>query len=131
MIDFKGKKYFDKYTVNLNSEYIQAFLQGYDFTIIDNIYEKNNKNYKYNNRTLKFDEIKLDIKWYRKGDDINYPDLNDEEAFDKVFSEMKLRYYDDIKNIKNIYKITAPKSKSYNFGAQRKYPKEDYYVWNN
>ena len=44
---------------------------------------------------------------------------------------MKLRYYDDIKNIKNIYKITDPKSKRYNFGAPRKYPKEDYYVWNN
>ena len=132
MIDFKEIKYFfDKYTPNINSEYIQAFLQGYDFTIIDHIYEKNNKNYKYNNRTLKFDEIKLDIKCYRKGDDINYPELNDEEAFDKVFREMNLRYYDDIKNIKNIYKITDPERKRYSFSGYNEYPEENYYVWNN
>ena len=45
-----------------NNEYLQAIIQGYEFTIIDHIYEKNNKNYKYNDITLNFDEIKLDIK---------------------------------------------------------------------
>ena len=44
---------------------------------------------------------------------------------------MDLRYYDDIKNIKNIYKITKPKSKWFDYAAAREYPKENYYVWNN
>ena len=91
MIHFKGIPYIDKYkTEKYNNEYLQAFLQGYEFTIIDNIYEKDNKNYKYNNNTIKFDEIKLDIKCQRKGDGINYPELIDKEAFDKVFKEMEL-----------------------------------------
>jgi hypothetical protein len=39
-----------------NNEYFQAIRQGYDFTCIDHIYQKNGKKYKYNNQTLKFDE---------------------------------------------------------------------------
>jgi hypothetical protein len=38
-----------------NNEYFQAIRQGYDFTCIDHIYQKNGKKYKYNNQTLKFD----------------------------------------------------------------------------
>ena len=130
MIYFKGVNYFDRYTVeDYNNEYLQAFLQGYEFTIIDNIYEKNNKNYKYNNITLKFDEIKLDIKCQRKGDNINYPELSDKEAFDKVFREMDLRYID----VKNVYKKYNPEKSvrddSYLFG--RYFPQQKYYVWNN
>ena len=91
MVNFKGGYYIDKFnTEKYNSEYVQAYIQGYEFTIIDHTHEKNNKNYKYNNRTLKFDEIILDIKCQRRGDDINYPELSDKEALDKVFKEMEL-----------------------------------------
>jgi hypothetical protein len=63
MIPIKGVYYIDDYIAKIyNNEYLQAVIQGYEFTIIDHIYEKNNKNYKYNDITLKFDEIKLDIK---------------------------------------------------------------------
>ena len=90
-ISFKGVNYIDKYNAKkYNNEYLQAVLQGYEFTIIDHIYEKNNKNYYYNNKTLKFDEILLDLKCQRKGDKINYPELSDEEAFDKIYKEMEL-----------------------------------------
>ena len=45
MINFKVPNYIDKYNVEkYNSEYLQAYIQGYEFTIIDHIYEKNNKN---------------------------------------------------------------------------------------
>ena len=45
MISFKGVNYIDKYNAEeYNNEYLQAFLQGYEFTIIDHIYEKKNKN---------------------------------------------------------------------------------------
>ena len=91
MISFKGVNYIDKYNPEkYNNEYLQAFLQGYEFTIIDHIYEKNNKNYYYNNIMLKFDEIILDMKCQRKGDEINYPKLSDKKAFEKVFKEMEL-----------------------------------------
>ena len=71
-----------------NNEYLQALIQGYDFTIIDHIYEKNNKNYKYNNNiTLKFDEIKFNIKCQRKGDDINYPELSDKKLLIKYLKK--------------------------------------------
>ena len=43
-----------------NNEYFQAVRQGYDFTCIDHIYQKNNKNYKYNTQTLIFNEINDD-----------------------------------------------------------------------
>ena len=63
MIPLKDIYYIDDYFAKqINNEYLQAVIQGYEFTIIDHIYEKNNKNYKYNEKTLKFDEIKLDIK---------------------------------------------------------------------
>ena len=52
---------------------IYSVIQGYDFTFIEHIYEKNNQNYKYNNEKLQFDEIKLNIKCQRNGDKINYP----------------------------------------------------------
>ena len=89
MITFEGVNYIDKYISDKN-EYIQAYIQGYEFTIIEHVYEKNNKNYKYNNKTLEFDEIILDIKCRRYDDEINYPELSDEEAFDKIFKEMEL-----------------------------------------
>ena len=63
MMPIKGVYYIDDDIAKIyNNEYLQAIIQGYEFTIIDHIYEKNNKNYKYNDITLKFDEIKLDIK---------------------------------------------------------------------
>ena len=41
MVNFKVLNYIDKYNVEkYNSEYLQAYIQGYDFTIIDHIYEK-------------------------------------------------------------------------------------------
>ena len=130
MIHFKVVNYIDKYaSEEYNNEYLQAYIQGYEFTFIDHIYEKNNKNYKYNNITLKFDEIKLDIKCQRKGDKINYPELSDKEAFDKVFREMDLR----TTNVKNIYKKYNPeKPKEDNsFPGGIYYPPQKYFVWNN
>ena len=63
MIPIKGVYFIDDDIAKIyNNEYLQANIQGYEFTIIDHIYEKNNKNYKYNDITLKFDEIKLDLK---------------------------------------------------------------------
>ena len=41
MIPFKGVNYIDKYnSEEYNNEYLQAFIQGYEFTIIDHIHEK-------------------------------------------------------------------------------------------
>ena len=41
MISFKGVNYIDKYNVEkYNNEYLQAFIKGYEFTIIDHIQEK-------------------------------------------------------------------------------------------
>ena len=40
-----------------NNEYLQSVIQGYEFTYIDHIYQRDNKKYKYNDQTLKFDEI--------------------------------------------------------------------------
>lgn len=64
MIPIKGVYYID-YDIakRYNNEYLQAIIQGYEFTIIDHVYQKNNKNYRYNEITLKFDEIILEIKW--------------------------------------------------------------------
>ena len=45
-----------------NNEYLQAMRQSYEFTFKDHLYEKNNKYYKYNNKTLKFDELGDEIK---------------------------------------------------------------------
>ena len=129
MINFKGLNYIDKFNVEkYNSEYIQAYIQGYEFTIIDHIYEKNNKNYKYNNLTLSFDEIKLDIKCQRKGDEINYPELSDKEAFDKIFREMDLRDT----NVKNIYKKYNPEKSviDNSYLGGRYFPHQKYFVWN-
>ena len=41
---------------------MQSLRQGYSFTFKDHLYEKNNKYYKYNDKTLKFDENIIDIK---------------------------------------------------------------------
>ena len=130
MVSFKGVNYIDKYVAEeYNSEYLQDYIQGYEFTIIDHIYEKNNKNYKYNNITLKFDEIKLDIKCQRKGDEFNYSELSDKEAFDKVFREMDLRDTD----VKYIYKKYNPEKSvvDNSYPGGRYYPHQKYYVWNN
>ena len=130
MINFKLVDYIEKYKAEkYNNEYLQAFLQGYEFTIIEHIYEKNNKNYKYNNITLKFDEIKLHLKCQRKGDEINYPELSDEEAFDKVFREMDLRYI----SLKNVYKKYNPERAVWDnsYPGSRRYPEQKYFVWNN
>ena len=40
-----------------NDEYFQCIRQNYDFTCIDHIYQKDNKKYIYNNKTLKFDVL--------------------------------------------------------------------------
>lgn len=136
MVPIKGVYYIDSDVAKkYNNEYLQAVIQGYDFTIIDHIYEKNNKNYKYNDITLKFDEVKLDIKCQKNSecaigndekcqtcnsnenefcgscnegyylsegdrrqckkysiddDEINYPELSEKEAFDKVYKDMGL-----------------------------------------
>ena len=130
MMHFKVVNYIDKYaSKEYNNEYLQAYIQGYEFTIIDHIYEKNNKNYKYNNITLKFDEIKLDIKCQRKGDKINYPELSDKEAFDKVFREMDLRTTNE-KNIYKKYNPEKPEADDSYLGG-RYYPPQKYFVWNN
>ena len=130
MMHFKVVNYIDKYaSEEYNNEYLQAYIQGYEFTFIDHIYEKNNKNYKYNNITLKFDEIKLDIKCQRKGDKINYPELSDKEAFDKVFREMDLRTTNE-KNIYKKYNQEKPKADDSYLGG-RYYPPQKYFVWNN
>ena len=65
MILLEVEPLYSDININSHNEYLQSAKQGYEFTIIDHIYEKNNKNYKYNNITLKFDEIKLDIKCQR------------------------------------------------------------------
>ena len=168
MIPIKGVYYIDDDIAKIyNNEYLQAVMQGYEFTLIDHIYEKNNKNYKYNDITLKFDEIKLDIKCQKTsecsigfdekcnscdpeqneycdtcnegyylseddkttckkfeidGDEINYPELSEKEAFDKVYKEMGLR--DTF--IKNIYcQKHNPKM------PQGDYRNQEHFVWNN
>ena len=168
MIPIKGVYYIDDAIAKIyNNEYLQAVIQGYEFTIIDHIYEKNNKNYRYNDITLKFDEIKLDIKCHKNyecsigsdekcgscdskhneycdtcnegyylsednktkckkfetdGDDINYPELSDKEAFDKVYKEMGLQDTE----IKNIYcQIRNPEMPKGNYNGQM------HFVWNN
>ena len=40
-----------------NNEYFQSVRQEYEFTFMDHIYTKDKKYYKYNNKTLTFDEI--------------------------------------------------------------------------
>ena len=42
-----------------NNEYLQAVIQGYEFTFMDHIYEKNKKYYIYNDKELIFNEIKF------------------------------------------------------------------------
>ena len=130
MIQFEEENNINEYKVTkYNNEYLQAVVQGYEFTIIEHIYEKNNKNYKYNNKTLKFDEIKLDLKCQRKGDEINYPELSDEEAFDKVFKEMDLVYT----LIDNIYQKYNPEKSVWDnsYLGSLYIPEQKYYVWNN
>ena len=168
MIPIKGVYYIDDDIAKIyNNEYLQAVMQGYEFTLIDHIYEKNNKNYKYNDITLKFDEIKLDIKCQKTsecsigfdekcnscdpeqneycdtcnegyylseddkttckkfeidGDEINYPELSEKEAFDKVYKEMGLR--DTF--VENIYcQQHNPKM------PQGDYRNQEHFVWNN
>ena len=75
MIPIKGLYYIDEVIAKrYNNEYLQAVIQGYEFTIIDHIYEKNDKNYKYNFITLKFDEINLDIKCQKNTECVIGPD---------------------------------------------------------
>ena len=168
MIPIKGVYYIDNSVAKVyNNEYLQSVIQGYDFTIIDHIYEKNNKNYRYNDITLQFDEIKLDIKCQKNyecvigddekcgscdseqneycdscnegyylseddktrckkfetdGDEINYPELSEKEAFDRVYKEMGLRDTE----VKNVYcQIHNPKMPPGNF------PTPIHFVWNN
>ena len=139
MIHFEGIPYIDNFNAKIypekyNNEYIQAIIKGYEFTIIDHIYEKNNTNYIYNNISIKFDEIKLNIKCQRKGDDINYPELSDKEACDKVFREMGLSYFSFEQ--KNIYKDPSNEKvyRDWKRDASGCHPGSApsvYYVWNN
>ncbi len=89
--------------------------------------KKNNKNYYYNNKTLKFDEILLDLKCQRKGDKINYPELSDEEAFDKIYKEMELMET----FAKVVYSQNYSESDPNYALSRRYYPWHKYYVWNN
>ena len=58
MIPIKGLYYANDYIgEGYNNEYLQAVLQGCKFTFMDQIYEKDKKYYKYNDISLKFDEI--------------------------------------------------------------------------
>ena len=60
MIPIKGLYYVNVYSVEgYNNEYLQAVLQGYKFTFMDHIYEKDKKYYKYNDSENKFDEVKF------------------------------------------------------------------------
>ena len=43
----------------IKNEYLQSVLQGYKFTFMDHIYEKDKKYYKYNDSENKFDEVKF------------------------------------------------------------------------
>ena len=43
-----------------NNEYLQSAVQGYKFTFMDHLYEKNKIYYKYNYTTATFYEIKFD-----------------------------------------------------------------------
>ena len=45
------------YDSEINNDYFQSVIQEYKFTHQDHIYEKNNKIYRYNNHSLKFEEI--------------------------------------------------------------------------
>ena len=60
MIPINGLYYLDEDIANTyNNEYLQAVIQGYKFTFMDHIYAKVKKFYKYNDKALKFDEIKF------------------------------------------------------------------------
>ena len=60
MVPIKGVYYIDDYfSKDITDEYLQSVLQGYEFTFMDHIYERDKKYYKYNDRTNKFDEIEL------------------------------------------------------------------------
>lgn len=144
MVPIKGVYYIDYgLAKKYNNEYLQSLVQGYEFTIIDHIYEKDNKNYKYNDITLQFDEVKLDIKCQKNfecsiggddkckscnsnaneycgscnegyylsendkkckkystdGDEINYPELSEREAFEIIYKDMGLHET----NVEKIY----------------------------
>ena len=61
MIPIKGRYFINKgIAERVNDEYIQSAIQGYKFTFREHIYEKDKKYYKYNGKTNKFDEIKID-----------------------------------------------------------------------
>ena len=58
MLAYNGQNVLNYYAgEEFNDEYLQLVRQGYEFTYIDHIYQKNDKYYKYNNKTLLFDEI--------------------------------------------------------------------------
>ena len=60
MISIKGSYYVnDCIGQGYNNEYLQAVFQGYKFTFMAHIYEKDKKYYKYNDILLKYDEINL------------------------------------------------------------------------
>ena len=62
MILLKNFNYFpeDYELGRLFDEYLQSAQHGYKFTFMEHINEKDKKYYKYNARTNRFDEIKLD-----------------------------------------------------------------------
>ena len=61
MVPLKGIYYInDKVAKSINDEYLQAVIQGYKFTFMDHIYEKDNKYYKYKDGFYEFEEIKFD-----------------------------------------------------------------------
>ena len=62
MIPIKGLYFIGNRIVkDYNDEYLQSVIQGYNFTFMDHIYEKDKKYYKYNDATLKFDTITFDL----------------------------------------------------------------------
>ena len=60
MIPIKGVYFIDEgNSKNITNEYLQSVMQGYKFTFMDHIYEKDKKYYKYNERANKFDQVKF------------------------------------------------------------------------
>ena len=61
MILLEVEPLYSDININSHNEYLQSAKQGYKFTSMKHIYEKDKKYYKYNNEKKKFYEIKLNL----------------------------------------------------------------------